>query len=111
MVTSGYQFMNLKFVHLSKKHANRTPTFGNGFWHTENNAEGGSSIPLILAKETISVLRNFCNHPEKGGKMSQKQSASACTRRIHSELGIENKLAFRNYIIYLYLQQKKNSKG
>ena len=29
MVTSGYQFMNLQFVHLSKKHANRTPTFGN----------------------------------------------------------------------------------
>ena len=43
-------------------------------------AEGGSSIPLGLAKETISVLQNVCNHPEKGGKMSQKQSASACTR-------------------------------
>ena len=42
-------------------------------------------------------------HPEKGGKMSQKQSASACTRRIHSEMGKEHKLAFRNYIIYLYL--------
>ena len=25
--------------------------------------------------------------------------------RIHSEMGKENKLAFRNYIIYLYLQQ------
>ena len=25
---------------------------------------------------------------------------------IHSEMGKENKLAFRNYIIYLYLQQK-----
>ena len=49
---------------------------------------------IILAKETISVLQNFCNHPEKGGQMSQKQSASACT----------HKLAFRNYIIYL---QKK----
>ena len=34
-----------------------------------------------LAKETISVLRNFCNHPEKGGKMSQKQSTSECTRK------------------------------
>ena len=30
MVMSGYQFMNLQFVHLSKKHANRTPTFGKG---------------------------------------------------------------------------------
>ena len=37
--------------------------------------------------------------------MSQKQSTSACTRiRIHSEMGKENKLAFRNHIIYLYLQ-------
>ena len=35
--------------------------------------------------------------------MSQKQSASACTHRIHSEMGKENKFAFRNYIIYLYL--------
>ena len=44
---------------------------------------------------------NFCNHPEKGGKMSQKQSTSACTRiRIHSEMGNENKLTFQNHIIY-----------
>ena len=51
------------------------------FWHTENTAEGSSSIPLGLAKETISVdlLCNFCNHPEKGGQMNQKQSASPCT--------------------------------
>ena len=55
-----------------------------------------------LAMERISVLRKylfygtFCNHPEKGGKMSQKQSTSACTHiRIHSEIGKENKLAFR----------------
>ena len=32
-------------------------------------------MTLGLAKETISVLRNFCNHPEKGGQMSQKQSS------------------------------------
>ena len=30
--------------------------FWSWFWHTENTAEGGSSIPLGLAKETISVL-------------------------------------------------------
>ena len=30
--------------------------------------------------------------------------------RIHSEMGKENNLAFRNYIIYLYLQQKKPQK-
>ena len=43
--------------------------------------------------ERISILRKiFCNHPEKGGKMSQKQSTSACTRiNIHSEIGKENK--------------------
>ena len=46
----------------------------------KNTAEGGSSISLGLAKKTISELRNFCNHPEKVGKMSQKESASACTR-------------------------------
>ena len=70
--------MNLKFVHLSKN----MPTEHQHLvmaWHTENTAEGSSSIPLGLAKEIISVSRNFCNHPEKGGKMSQKQSASACT--------------------------------
>ena len=34
----------------------------------------------------------FCNHPEKGGKMSQNQSISACTPiNIHSEIGKENK--------------------
>ena len=30
--------------------------------------------------------------------------------RIHSEMGKENKLTFRNYIIYLYLQQKTPQK-
>ena len=49
------------------------------FWHTDNTTESGSSIPLEIAKETTSELRNFCNHPEKDGQMSQKQSASPCT--------------------------------
>ena len=71
--------MNLQFVHLSKKSPNRTPTFGNGSGIQKNTAEGGSTITLGLAKETISVLRNFCNHPEKGGQMNQKQCASPCT--------------------------------
>ena len=96
MVTSRYQFMNLKFVYLSKKHANRTPTFGNS-----------SGIQKRLQKrfrydldfscwtshgKNICFTEIFCNHPEKGGKMSQKQSTSACTRiNIHSEIGKENK--------------------
>ena len=56
---SRYQFMNLQFVHLSKHR------------HTENTAEGSSSITLGLAKETISILRNFCNHPEKGSQTTE----------------------------------------
>ena len=40
----------------------------------------------------ICFMEIFCNHPEKGGKMSQKQSTSACTHiHIHSEIGKENK--------------------
>ena len=45
-----------------KKHANRTPTFGNGFGIQKKTAEGGSSIKYLapgLAMERISVLRNF----------------------------------------------------
>ena len=41
--------------------------------------------------------------------MSQKQSSLACTPhfgRIHSEMGKENKLAFRNYMIYLIFTRK-----
>ena len=75
-----------------KKHANRTPTFGNGF---------GIQKRLQKAFQVSSILpwtsqgKNICNHPEKGGKMSQKQSTSACTRIcIHSKIGKENKLAF-----------------
>ena len=57
-----------------------------------------------LAKERISVLWNFCNHPEKGGKMNQKQSTSACTHiDIHSEMGKENKLAFqKSYHLFIF---------
>ena len=86
------------------------------FWHTENTAEGSWSIPLALAKEIISVLQNFCNHPEKGGKMSQKQSASACTHiLVVFILKWEKKTSLHLEIIsfiyiYIYLQLKKNPK-
>ena len=46
MVTSGYQFMNLKFVYLSKN----MPTEHQHlviFSHTEKTAEGGSSIKYL----------------------------------------------------------------
>ena len=79
----------------------------------ENTTEGGSSIPLALAKETISVLRNFCNHPEKGGKMSQKQSASACTRiLVIFILKWEKKIMWHLEIIsfiYIYLHLRKKT--
>ena len=42
--------------------------------------------------------------------MSQKQSASTMYlhfSRIYSEMAKENKLAFRNYIIYLHLYKEK----
>ena len=88
--------MNLKCLYLSKKHANRTPTFGNSSG-IQKTAEGGSGTTLISLAWTshgknICFTEIFCNHPEKGGKMSQKQSTSACTRiNIHSEIGKENK--------------------
>ena len=70
--------MNLKFVHLSKnmptEHQHLVMVLA-----YRKYCRRQFKYPLGLAKETISVLQNFCNHPEKGGKMSQKQSASACT--------------------------------
>ena len=52
----------------------------------------------------------FCNHPEKGGKMSQKQSTSACTRiNIHSEIGKGNKARIsKSYNLLIFT--KKNPK-
>ena len=83
-----------------KKHANRTPTFGNGFG-IQKRLQKAVQVSSILPWKQYLFYGTFCNHPEKGGKMSQKQSTSACTRiRIHSEIGKENKLAFRNHIIY-----------
>ena len=75
-------------------------------------AEGGSSILLGLAKETISVLRNFCNHPEKGGKMIQKQSASACTCiLVVFILKWEKKTSSHLEIIsFIYIYNKKKTK-
>ena len=104
MVTSGYQFMNLKFeICVSvKKHANRTPTFGNGFGiqkRLQKAVQVSSILPWTSHGKNM-FYGTFCNHPEKGGKMSQKQSTSACTCiRIHFEMGKENKFAFRNHII------------
>ena len=78
MVMSGYQFMNLQFVHLSKnmptEHQHLVTVLAYRKYHRR-----WFKYPFVLAKETISVLQNFCNHPEKGGKISRKQSASACT--------------------------------
>ena len=83
-----------------KKHASRTPTFGNGFG-TQKRLQKAVQVSSILPWKQYLFYRTFCNHPEKGGKMSQKQLTSACTRiRIHSEIGKENKLTFRNHIIY-----------
>ena len=73
----------------------------------ENTAEGGSSIPLGLAKETISELRNFVTILKR--VVSEPKTICITTYphfgRIYSEMGKENKLACRNIIIYL---QTKN---
>ena len=105
--------MHLQFVHLSKNMPTEYQLLVT-VWHTENTAEGGSSIPLALAKETISVLRNFCNHLEKGGQMSQKQSASPCTGiLVIFILKWEKKTSSHLEIIsfiYLHLRKKKPQK-
>ena len=99
--------MNLKFVYLSKNMPTEHQHLVMVLAYRKDcrrRFKYQVSCPR-LAMERISVYGTFCNHPEKGGKMSQKQSTSACTRiRIHSEMGKENKLAFRNHIIYSYLQ-------
>ena len=82
MVTSRYHFMDLKFVYLSKNMPTEHQLLVTVLAYTKNCRRWlryQVSCPG-LATETISVLKTFCNHPEKGGKMSQKQSASACTR-------------------------------
>ena len=95
--------MNLKFVYLSKnmptEHQHLVMVLA---YRKDCRRQFKYQVSCPgLAKERISVLQNFCNHPEKGGKMSQKQSTSACTHiRIHSEMGKENKLTFQNHIIY-----------
>ena len=79
MVTSRYQFMNLKFVYPSKN------------MPTEHQL-----LVTVLAYGQDCRRQFRYEVSEKGGKMSQKQSTSACTCiRIHSEIGKENKLAFQ----------------
>ena len=102
MVMSGYQFMNLKFVHLSKNMPTEHKHLVTVLAYRKYCRRQFKYSPCTSQGNNICIT-HFCNHPEKGGKMSQKQSASACTHHIHSEMGKENKLAFRNYIIYLYL--------
>ena len=53
------------------------------------------NLKFVYLSKNMPTGHQLLVHPEKGGKMSQKQSTSACTRiRIHSEMGKENKLAF-----------------
>ena len=63
-----------------KKLANRTPTFGNSFGIQMKRLQKAVQVsPLDSPRKQYLFYETFCNHPEKGGKMSQKQSASACT--------------------------------
>ena len=108
MVTSGYQFMNWQFVHLSKNMPTEHQLLVTVLAYRKYR-RSGSSISLGLAKETISLLWKFCNHPQKG--WSNEPKTICFTMYLHfghtySEMGKENKLAFRNYIIYLHLCKK-----
>ena len=95
--------MNLKFVYLSKNMPTEHQHLVMVLAYRKDcrrRFKYQVSCPGLAWKEYL-FYGTFCNHPEKGGKMSQKLSTSACTRiRIHSEMGKENKLAFRNHIIY-----------
>ena len=55
--------------------------------------------------KNICFTEIFCNHPKKGGKMSQKQSTSACTGiHIHSEIGKENKARIsKSYNLLIFI--------
>ena len=63
--------------------------------------------PWTSQGNSISIME-FCNHPEKGWSSEPKTICITMYPRfghIYSEMRKENKLAFRNYIIYL--QTKK----
>ena len=104
--------MNLKFLYPSKKHANRTPTFGNSSGIQKRLQKAVQVRPqFLLPGKNVCFTEIFCNHPEKGGKMSQKQSTSACTRiNIHSEIGKGNKARISksyNLLIFTLKPPKK----
>ena len=60
MVMSGYQFINLQFVHLSKNMPTEHQLLVRVLAYRKYCSRW-FNIPLGLAKETISVLWNFCN--------------------------------------------------
>ena len=89
------------------KHANRTPTFGKGFgiWKILQNAVQVS--PWTSQGNNICITE-FCNHPEKGGQVNQKQSASSCTRILVAFiLKWEKKTSLHLEIISFIYKQKK----
>ena len=59
----------------------------------------------------ISEIQNFFNHPEKGGQMSQKQSASPHTHiLVTSILKWEKKTSSHVEILSFIYKQKKEMK-
>ena len=61
----------------------------------------------------ISEIQNFFNHPEKGGQMSQKQSASPHTHiLVTSILKWEKKTSLHveilSFLSFIYKQKIKN---
>ena len=104
MVTSGYQFMKLQFVNLSKNLPTEHQLLVTVLAYRKYHRRWFKYPPWTSQGNNISTLWNFCNLPEKGGQMNQKTICFTMYPHfghIYSEMGKDNKLAFRNYIIYL----------
>ena len=78
MVTSGYQFMNLQFVHLLKNMPTEHQLLVKVLAYRKY-CRRQFKYPSWTSQGNNICITELCNHPEKGGQMNKKQSASPCT--------------------------------
>ena len=87
IVMSGYQFMNLQFVHLSKNMPTEHQLLVTVLAYRKYRRRWFKYRPwtsqLLLCNY---VLWNFCSHPEKGGQMNQKREISQKVLQSHPKL-------------------------
>ena len=77
MVMSGYQFMNLQFVHVINmvtEHQILVKVLA-----YRKYCRRWFKYPPWTSQGNNIWIMEFCNHPEKGGQVNQKQSASPHT--------------------------------